>query len=68
MQVEDLKTSHQDDMNVLHGRVASIVKRKDEQVGILTQQLVQLQQKLVGYDEMFARERHNLINICDDSA
>ncbi|KAK9867842.1 hypothetical protein WJX84_005892 [Apatococcus fuscideae] len=67
-QVEDLKTSHQDDMYVLHGRVASIVKRKDEQAGILTQQLVQLQQKLVGYDEMFARERHNLINICDDSA
>ncbi|KAK9831712.1 hypothetical protein WJX74_006812 [Apatococcus lobatus] len=57
---------HQEEVEVLHGRVAGILGRKDEQISQLTKQAAQLQHKLLSYDELFAKEKQSLLNVCGE--
>ena len=52
-------------MEVLHERVAAIMGRKDEYIAKLNEESTLLQRKLSGYDELFTKEKENLLSICD---
>ena len=65
LQMDHMRQVHQDDMQLMHDRVASIVKRKDAQIISLSEQAVQLRIKLVNFDDMIAREKKNLLIVCD---
>ncbi len=60
-----MRQAHQDDMQVLHDRVASIVKRKDDHIASLSEQTALTRRQLASYDDMFAKERQNLMRVCD---
>ena len=66
LQIETLRDSHQDDMQLLHERMASIIGRKDAQIHSLTEQLAQMHKRFVSFDDLFARERQTLLSVCDD--
>lgn len=65
-QIQDQQKVHQEEVELLHGRVAGILGRKDEQISKLTRQITQLQQKLLGFDELFAKEKQSLLHACDE--
>ena len=63
--MDNQRLMHQQEAEVLHGRVAAILVRKDEQIGQLTKENVQLQQKLLSYDDFLTKEKQSLLNVCD---
>ena len=63
--MDNQRLMHQKEAEVLHGRVAGILVRKDEQIGQLTKQKMQLQQKLLGYDDFLTKEKQSLLSVCD---
>ena len=65
-QMENQRRVHEEEVEVLHGRVAGILGRKDEQISKLTKQIAQLQQKLLGFDELLAKEKQSLLHACDE--